>query len=344
MTADGPLLEVDHATKVFTSGRALTLRAPAEQVTAVDDVSLVLNRGETVALVGESGSGKSTLARLVLRLQPLTSGTVRYLGTDIESFRGRDLLRFREQAQIVFQNPLGVLNPRKTIGRLLADPLQLHFGLRGARLRARIEELLLDVSLKPASDFVDRHPMELSGGQRQRVVIARAISLGSRLLVLDEPLASLDVSIQVQILRLLQDLQQRHGIAYLLITHNLGVARAVSDRLLVMYLGRIVEQGPTEAVYADPQHPYTRALMEAIPRPDPRRRQERAPAIRGDPATGGRIPSGCRFHPRCVHAMSICSQVDPTPIGLDGDRIAACHLLGTTAAPPDEQLSVLPHA
>jgi oligopeptide/dipeptide ABC transporter ATP-binding protein len=332
MKVSPPLLEVDRVTKVFSAGRGLGFGGSQQSVTAVDDVSFALNPGETVALVGESGSGKSTLARLILRLQPLSSGKVSWLGTSIDALSGKDLLQFRRQAQIVFQNPLGALNPRKTVGRLLAEPLRLHYSLSKAQLRARVEELLLDVALKPAAHFIHRHPMELSGGQRQRVVIARAMSLGSRLVVLDEPLASLDVSIQVQILKLLSDLQERYHLAYLLITHDLGVARAVSDRVLVMYLGRIVERGPTERVYADPQHPYTQALLQAIPTPDPRRAKTAPPPrIIGEGGPTQRIPPGCRFHPRCVHAMAVCRVTDPEPVLTAPDHVAACHLLDANA-------------
>ncbi|MFI5040480.1 MAG: dipeptide ABC transporter ATP-binding protein [Acidimicrobiales bacterium] len=319
-----PLLELRGLTKEFpvTSG---VLRRVIGHVRAVDEVDLVITPGETVGLVGESGSGKSTVARLALRLIEPSSGSIFLDGTDLTALGGDQLRQHRRGMQIVFQDPYSSLDPRATIGETVGEPLEVHEGLRGRQRDIRVAELLRQVGLGP--HLLRRYPHEFSGGQRQRIAVARALALRPRLLICDEPVSSLDVSTQSQVINLLIDLQQELGLAYLFIAHDLSVVRHISDRIAVMYLGRIMEVGEAEQVYTRPRHPYTEALLSAIPVPDPveQRRRHRI-ILQGDIPSPLNPPSGCRFQTRCPHAMDICREVVPAPFLTSDGTIVACHL------------------
>ena len=295
-------------------------------IQAVDGVSFDLRRGKTLSLVGESGCGKSTTALALLRLQPITSGRIDFDGVNIAGHGGRQLRSLRRRLQMVFQDPYGSLNPRMTVRDIVGEPLVVH-GLARVRKQydARVRELFELVGLLP--DMAGRYPHEFSGGQRQRIAIARALALEPDLLICDEPVSALDVSIQSQILNLLLDLQERLGLTYLFISHNLAVVRHISDRVAVMYLGRIVEIAPSEELFSDPKHPYTRALMAAAPVPDPEFEAGRSSALLiGEIPSPRNPPSGCRFHPRCPLAFGPCSSIDPQPVSTGANAHVACHL------------------
>lgn len=320
----GPLLAVEDLVKTYRVSRGVLGRSSGA-VRAVDGVSFTLGAGETLGLVGESGCGKSTLARCLLRLIEPSRGCVRFGGEDVASYRGDTLRRYHQRAGIVFQDPFGSLNPRQTVGDTVGEPLRAHrlVAVRGTE-RARVRTLLDLVGLDPGRAAF--YPRQLSGGQRQRVAIARAIASEPELLILDEPVASLDVSVGAQILNLLADLQSELGVASLFISHNLSVVRHVAHRTAVMYLGTVVESGPTSQLFDRPQHPYTQALLSAIPVPDPERERTR-PRIRleGEVSTSLTMPDGCRFHPRCFRAQSVCSESQPSLDGVgSGDHRAAC--------------------
>ena len=294
--ADGrPLLQVRQLKTYFPVKRGL-LKRTVGHVRAVDDVSLHVDSGETLGLVGESGCGKTTVGRTILRLIPATSGSVSFDGHDVFAADRSAMRRLRRQMQLIFQDPVGSLNPRMTVGRIVGEPIVVHHLARGAELHDRVAALLRRVGLSP--DYVRRYPHEFSGGQRQRIGIARALALEPRFIVCDEPVSALDVSIQSQILNLLDQLQQELGLSYLFIAHNLAVVEHFCDRVTVMYLGRIVELADRDALYENPRHPYTRALLSAAPQPDPARQQNRI-ILPGEVPSPMNPPPGCAFHPRC---------------------------------------------
>ena len=319
-----PLLEVENLVKHFPIKAGILFDRQVGSVQAVDGVSLHINAGETLGLVGESGCGKSTLCRSILRLIEPTSGSVRFMGQELTELRRPRLRSIRREMQMIFQDPYASLNPRKRVSQIVGDPLALH-GVSSAKGRRQIvKELLERVGLNP--EHHDRFPHEFSGGQRQRIGIARALALRPKLIIADEPVSALDVSIQAQIINLLDELQGEFDLTYLFVAHDLGVVRHVSDRIAVMYLGRIVEIGPAEAVYQNPIHPYTLSLLSAIPVPDPRANAAREPLVlEGDVPSPANPPPACRFHPRCPYATSICSEVEPQLVDHGGGHWAACH-------------------
>jgi oligopeptide/dipeptide ABC transporter ATP-binding protein len=305
-------------------------------VRAVDGVSFTVERGETLGLVGESGCGKSTTAAMAVRLDDPTSGRILLDGDDITRVRGARLQEVRRRIQLVFQDPYSALNPRLTVERTLAEVLHVHRdGRDSAARRARVDELLLLVGL-PGS-VARRYPHQLSGGQRQRVGIARALAVSPEVLVLDEPVSALDVSVRAEVMNLLTRLQKELGLTYLFISHDLGMVRHISDRIAVMYLGRIVELGTWRQISDAPLHPYTRALQDAVPVPDPEAEAMReAPAVAGDVPDAAHPPSGCRFHPRCAYAEDVCHRSDPLLREVD-ERLTACHLAERLGLREDER-------
>ncbi len=316
------LLEARALSKEFVARRNM-FGKPLKHVKAVDGVDITIKPGETLALVGESGCGKSTLGRLILRLIEPTQGTVTFGGQDLLAMPEKELRATRRHAQLIFQDPFASLNPRMTIGETLAEPLLLHDLVPPSQRGERVKELLQLVGLRP--EYAGRYPHEFSGGQRQRIVIARALAGEPKLIVCDEPVSALDVSIRAQILNLLRDLQQRLGLALVFISHDLAVVKHIADRVAVMYLGRIVETGPADAVFADPRHPYTRALLSAIPVATPSRNRQRI-LLPGDVPSPINPPSGCHLHKRCPHAQDRCASEVPF---LTGDlHRTACHLTG----------------
>ncbi len=322
----GPLLEVSDLAKHYPVRKGLLLAKQVGTVRAVDGVSFTLDRGETLALVGESGCGKSTTARLVLRLIEPSAGALRFEGRDITGISGSALRAMRRRMQIVFQDPYASLNPRLTVAETIAEPMQVHGIGDAASRRARVAELLSLVGLR--GFHAERYPHEFSGGQRQRIGIARALSVQPDLVVCDEPVSALDVSIQAQVVNLLKDLQRRFGLAYLFIAHDLAVVKHVADRVAVMYLGRIVETARKRDLFAAPRHPYTRALLAAIPHPDPTRRGQVKP-LGGDVPSPMNIPPGCRFHTRCPFAQDRCRSEEPALRTLADGHSAACHFAET---------------
>jgi oligopeptide transport system ATP-binding protein len=318
-----PLLEIRHVKKYFPIRKGILQREVA-RVHAVDDVSFAVREGETLGLVGESGCGKSTLGRTIVRLLEPTDGTIRFEGHAIESLGPRRLRPLRREMQMVFQDPYASLNPRKRVGTIISDPMRIHgLGTRSEQ-KKRVEALLETVGLSP--EHYNRFPHEFSGGQRQRIGIARALALRPKLIIADEPVSALDVSIQSQMLNLLDDLQRDFQLTYLFIAHDLGVVRHVSDRIAVMYLGKLVELSPAEELYARPIMPYTEALLSAVPIPDPdlARKRERI-VLEGDVPSPINPPTGCRFHPRCRYATEVCHQVEPPLVDYGGGHLAACH-------------------
>jgi oligopeptide transport system ATP-binding protein len=322
MSATTPLVEVENLRKHYAIGGGLFGRARA-WVRAVDGVSFAIQAGETLGLVGESGCGKTTLGRLMLRLIEPSGGDIRFEGRSLLGLRPRELRGLRRRMQIIFQDPYGSLNPRMRVGSIIGEGLAIHrLGGRDER-HQRVQELIDLVGLPP--DAARRYPHEFSGGQRQRVGIARALAVEPRFVVADEAVSALDVSIQAQIINLLQELRERLGLTMLFIAHDLRVVEHVSHRVAIMYLGHIVEMGPSEEIYRNPRHPYTRALLSAVPIPDPRRAARRT-ALAGDVPSPVNPPSGCTFHPRCPSAEAVCRSVRPPLETGRRDHAVACHV------------------
>ena len=324
MSASGaPLLELRHVKKYFPIKKGV-LQHEVARVHAVDDISFAVREGETLGLVGESGCGKSTLGRTIVRLLEPTDGQIIFRGTEIEDLGPRQLRPLRREMQMVFQDPYASLNPRKRVGSIIGDPLKIHSLGDKAERKATVEQLLETVGLSP--EHYNRFPHEFSGGQRQRIGIARALALRPKLIIADEPVSALDVSIQSQMLNLLEDLQNEFNLTYIFIAHDLGVVRHVSDRIAVMYLGKLVEVSPAEELYSRPIMPYTGALLSAVPIPDPdlARKRERI-VLEGDVPSPINPPSGCRFHPRCRYATQVCKEIEPPLTDYGNGHLAACH-------------------
>src|SRR3954447_5349028 len=324
-----PLLEVDGLQKHFVADRSV-FGTPRAYIKAVDGVSFNVEAGKTLALVGESGCGKSTVSRLVLRLIEPDSGRIRFEGRDLLALGANELRAFRRHAQIIFQDPYASLNPRMTVGQILTEPLALHDLVPPPRRRERVEELLRLVGLEPR--FARRYPHEFSGGQRQRIAIARALAVEPKLIICDEPVSALDVSIRSQILNLLRDLQNRLGLAYIFVSHDLAVVKHIADRVAVMNLGAIVETADTQTLFTTPRHPYSRALLSAIPVPKPQAKRSRI-VLQGEMPSALNPPSGCRFHTRCPYVIERCRTEIP-PLLVDGTGHAtACHRTAELPAP-----------
>ena len=318
------LLEIRNLKKHFPVGEGLFSRGKGA-VKAVDGVNLSINEGETLGLVGESGCGKSTLGRTILRLIEPTSGEINFLGKNLLALSQRELRNTRREMQIIFQDPYASLNPRMRVGDIVGEGLEIHKLAKGKAKRERVMELLHQVGLR--IDHYDRYPHEFSGGQRQRIGIARALAVNPKFIVCDEPVSSLDVSIQAQIINLLQELQEKMHLTYLFISHDLRVVEHISHRVAIMYLGKVVEIAKSDTIYRDAKHPYTRALLSAVPIPDMNKKKERV-VLEGDVPSPVNPPPGCTFHPRCSYREAICSQTEPpldfTP---DGHGVA-CHVFG----------------
>ncbi|MGV3651850.1 MAG: ABC transporter ATP-binding protein [Devosia sp.] len=323
-----PLLEVEHLARHFTLGRRGLFGGNQRILRAVDDVSFSIGKGETLGLVGESGCGKTTTGRLILRLIEPSEGVVRFAGRDVRAMGAGELRALRRDMQIVFQDPFGALNPRMTAGELIVEPLVIHGVGDTVSREKRLRQLLDRVGL--ATHHAARFPHEFSGGQRQRLCIARALSLDPAFIVCDEAVSALDVSVQAQILNLLQDLKHDLGLTYLFISHDLGVVRHISDRVAVMYLGQIVEIGPKGAIFDAPAHPYTQALLGSVPTADKGRKSFFT--IKGDVPSAANPPSGCRFHTRCPIAQPICSTSAPPPVTVSPGHTANCHFAKAAAA------------
>ena len=321
--ANGSLVDVDHLKVFFPIKEGFIVDREVARVHAVNDVTFKIGEGETVGLVGESGCGKTTMSRAIMRLIDATDGTLRFRGEDITKAGRRKMEPLRRQMQMVFQDPFASLNPRKRVVQIIGQPLKLHGTPRG-KVEGRVRELLDQVGLAP--EHLNRYPHEFSGGQRQRIGVARALALEPKLIVLDEPVSALDVSVQAQIINLLDDLQEEFKLTYLFVAHDLSVVRHVSDRIAVMYLGKLMEVSPSEELYTKPIHPYTFALLSAIPIPDPNenRARERI-VVSGEPPNPINPPSGCVFHPRCPRATDICREIEPPLARYANGHLAACH-------------------
>jgi oligopeptide transport system ATP-binding protein len=326
------LLRVEDLKVHFPVTKGVLFKRNIGAVKAVDGVSFTIDRGETLGLVGESGCGKSTTSLAVLRMQPVTAGRIVFEGIDITA-QDRSSGTFRRGMQMVYQDPYGSLDPRMRVRDIVGEPLTVH-GIGGGRAEydERVAALLATVGLLPA--MAERYPHEFSGGQRQRIAIARALALEPSLVICDEPVSALDVSIQAQVINVLMELQQRLKLSYLFVAHDLAVVRHISHRVAVMYLGRVVEIADRDALFREPLHPYTQALLSAVPVADPAAEKQRArQVLRGEVPSAMRPPGGCHFHPRCPHAMPVCSEQSPPLVTLDNGRAVACHLHGKTTSP-----------
>ncbi len=323
LAAEKALIRVEHVVKHFPTGGAFGRAV----VHAVDDVNFTIQPGETLGLVGESGCGKSTLGRVIVQLHPATSGHVYFKDKDLTTMRGEALRKVRQDVQMIFQDPYASLNPRMTVGDIVSEPLR-NFGVaRGRKAENQVQDIMRVVGLNP--NFVNRYPHEFSGGQRQRIGIARALILNPTFVVCDEPVSALDVSIQAQIVNLLEDLQEKFRLTYLFIAHELAVVRHISDRVAVMYLGKIVEIGPSAVIRQRPLHPYTKVLQSSVPVPDPDLEAERTPILlKGEIPSPVNPPAACRFHTRCPIAQQICSEVEPPLEKKESGHFAACHFAG----------------
>jgi len=329
------LVDVRDLKMYFPLTRGIVIQRVIGYVRAVDGISFSIARGQTLGLVGESGSGKTTIGRTIVRLYKPTAGQILFGDKDLATLGGEELRQVRQQVQMIFQDPFASLNPRFTIGSLIAEPMHIYKIASNAEIRERTLELLRVVGLR--SEYIDRYPHEFSGGQRQRIAVARALSINPEFVIADEPVSALDVSIRAQVLNLLQRLQQQFNLTYLFVSHDLSVVRHVADRIAVMYLGKIVELSDRDELYAAPKHPYTKALLSAIPIPDPQiEKRRRRIILSGDLPSPIKIPSGCRFHTRCPMAQDICSQVEPAFEAKEGrEHYAACHF-SEKVTPPNE--------
>src|SRR5581483_6520999 len=320
------ILEVRNLKKYFPISQGILVQRKVADVKAVDGISFTVKQGETLGLVGESGCGKSTTGRTILQLYRPTEGQVLFRGKDLAQLKGEALRKMRSDMQMIFQDPYASLNPRMTVGDIIAEPLEVHNIAKGQEKKERVQELLQIVGLNPY--FINRYPHEFSGGQRQRIGIARALAVNPDFIVCDEPISALDVSIQAQIINLLEELQDRFGLTYLFIAHDLSVVRHISDRVAVMYLGKIVELTDSRTLYANPLHPYTRALLSAVPIPDPIIEEKRERIILvGDVPSPVNPPKGCRFHTRCPLAIPICKEVAPEWRDVGNGHFVECHVV-----------------
>ena len=335
LVASKTLVDVRDLKMHFPLTRGIIFQRVIGYVRAVDGISFSIERGQTLGLVGESGSGKTTIGRTIVRLYKPTAGNILFDNKDLATLGGEELRHIRQRVQMIFQDPYASLNPRYTIGSLIAEPMHIFKVASSREIRERTEELLRVVGLR--TEYIDRYPHEFSGGQRQRIAVARALSINPEFVIADEPVSALDVSIRAQVLNLLQRLQQQFNLTYLFVSHDLSVVRHVADRIAVMYLGKIVELSDRDELYAAPKHPYTKALLSAVPIPDPQIEKRRQRIIlSGDLPSPINIPAGCRFHTRCPMAQNICREIEPVFEAKEGrEHYAACHF-SERVTPPTE--------